>query len=902
MPTTIPSYRARQGLNPPATPTAKVDMTTGAALQSIGDAISSVAGQVEKRRKEKDTFNARNGYNRLQLELSQELQNQQENMAPDGSGFYDAFKKDVYRPKATDFLATIQDKDLREQYATLLDEEVGATAAEWDVKAATVERDAGYAWAEGELNSMYEMMATAINADPNGYDEFLKNGLDAADEAPLPRAKKEELKERWRDMAQVAWLDRMVETQPELVLRELDADVSLMAPNTIFSMLAKSMVTQESSGNPNAISPKGAAGLMQVMPATGAEIAREIGDKNFPHGAQNLVITNYLLNPEVSKRYGEYYLRKQLQAYNYDVEAALIAYNGGPKRANAWLKAGRDDSVIPKESADYYKEVLGRLPGYGPQGTAGVRSQFVWTRGGSNKAINFDSEEFKGTSPELLRRVQQAFSSLGIKQIKINSAFRDPKKNADVGGATNSQHLHGKALDINVAGFSREQRIRVIQSLSAMGVTGIGVGNNIIHADIGNRRAWGYDANGAPSAVPDWAKDAIDAHLANKAIAPGRAGRFANLDYDTRRRYISAASGAVDKEYREQAKATDYEKFQMRNAVDDELSRYLQTGQGSAEFDEQKVADTLGATEYYKFVEAREVNQRIFNATDGMVDMNDAELTARINEYEADPGSPLYTLRDQRVSDAVEKEAKRIMALRKASPGMAALEHEDTKEMWSKLQGPGVEQATPAEVQEFVRAMLEHQGTYNIDKVNREPVPREWAIKIGASLATIPAIGPERGSEVVRADIQKVYETLQSVFGEYTDEVIVQALSEYHNIDDTTATQIEALMGAIAYGTNPFPTADASQDPVEAETAKGERKFFGVFDYARDVITWALSKDENGQEATLDVPRPGTAPMAERVERAVDRLRDEDTPAMRAWIVRNLGQEALDAAVAQLGE
>lgn len=902
MATTIPSYRARQGLNPPATPTAKVDMSTGAALQQLGSALSDVLSQQEKRQKEKNTFAARNGYNRLQLELAQELENQQQDMAPDGSGFYEHFRTNVYQPKAADFLATVTDKDLQQQYSLLLDANDGANAADWDIKAARVERDAGYRWAETELDGMYDMMATAINADPDGYDAFLQNGMDAADEAPLPRAKKEELKAKWREMAQVAWLDRMAESQPELVLRELDADVSLMAPNTIFSMLAKAVVHQESSGNASAVSPAGAIGLMQVMPDTGAEIAKALGDKSFPHGAPSVDVVNYLSDPEVSRRYGEFYLRKQLQAFNYDVEAALIAYNGGASRAKKWLAAGRDDSVIPKESANYYREVLGRLPGYGPQGTSGVRAEFVWTRNGENKAVTLDSSEMQNVSPELARRVQQAYSSLGIKKIKINSAYRSKEHNAAVGGASKSQHLHGKAFDLNVTDLNREQRLRLIASLSAMGITGLGIGNNIIHADIGNRRAWGYDANGNAGAVPDWAKGAIAAHLANKSVAPGRAGRFADLDYDTRRKYISNAAAAVDREYRDSTKASDYEKFQMRNAVDDELSRYLQTGQGSAEFNEQAVADTLGATEYYKFVESREVNQRIFNATDGMIDMDDAEISARINEYAANPSSPLYTLRDQRVSDAVEKEGKRITALRKTSPGMAALEHEDTKAMWENLRGTGVENATPAEVQRFVSAMMEHQAAYNIDPTTREPIPREWAIKIGATLSTIPPVSANNNATAVRADIQKVYEALQTVFGDYTDEVLVQALADYHNIDETTATQIEALMGAIAYGTNPFPSADAGADPIEAETAKGERKFFGAFDYMRDAVTWALGPDKDTDEAVLQATKPADAPMAERVERAVDRLREEDTPAMRAWIVRNLGQEALDAAVSQIGD
>lgn len=119
----------------------------------------------------------------------------------------------------------------------------------------------------------------------------------------------------------------------------------------------------ESSNNPNAVSGKGATGLMQVMPSTANEIASELGDANFPAGGTDAEKQAYLKKPEVSQRYGAHYFNKMMNKYGGDKEAALIAYNGGSARADDWLRAGRDDSVIPKESADYYKKVIGRANG-----------------------------------------------------------------------------------------------------------------------------------------------------------------------------------------------------------------------------------------------------------------------------------------------------------------------------------------------------------------------------------------------------------------------------------------------------------------------------------------------------------------------------------------------------------
>ena len=79
----------------------------------------------------------------------------------------------------------------------------------------------------------------------------------------------------------------------------------------------------------------------------------------------------YLKDAAVSTRYGG------------DKEAALIAYNGGAARADAWLAAGRADSAIPKESADYYyyyyyyKKVLSRAGtsiSFTPEEAGGART------------------------------------------------------------------------------------------------------------------------------------------------------------------------------------------------------------------------------------------------------------------------------------------------------------------------------------------------------------------------------------------------------------------------------------------------------------------------------------------------------------------------------------------------
>lgn len=105
------------------------------------------------------------------------------------------------------------------------------------------------------------------------------------------------------------------------------------------------VVGTESNYNPKAVSPKGAAGLGQLMPAT----AKEMGVTDIHDPAQNL---------DGSAKY----LAMQLKAHNGDVPLALASYNAGP---GAVKKYG---GVPPfKETQDYIAKITGAPA---PQGTA----------------------------------------------------------------------------------------------------------------------------------------------------------------------------------------------------------------------------------------------------------------------------------------------------------------------------------------------------------------------------------------------------------------------------------------------------------------------------------------------------------------------------------------------------
>jgi hypothetical protein len=110
--------------------------------------------------------------------------------------------------------------------------------------------------------------------------------------------------------------------------------------------LLQALIATESGFDPTAISPKGAVGLMQIMPAT-AERYGVKGDLKAP-------VTQKLFDPRTNIRTGSRYLRDLLRMFPGQLELALAAYNAGE---GAVQRAG---NRIPnyRETQNYVKTVM----------------------------------------------------------------------------------------------------------------------------------------------------------------------------------------------------------------------------------------------------------------------------------------------------------------------------------------------------------------------------------------------------------------------------------------------------------------------------------------------------------------------------------------------------------------
>lgn len=113
---------------------------------------------------------------------------------------------------------------------------------------------------------------------------------------------------------------------------------------------------RESGFRTRAVSDRGARGLMQVMPETGAWVAERLGLKGYD--------SDQLFDPAVNLRVGCWYLTYLLQRFEGDPVAALAAYNSGEGTVGAWIEGGqwhpgRGAQAIPyPETRHFVRSVL----------------------------------------------------------------------------------------------------------------------------------------------------------------------------------------------------------------------------------------------------------------------------------------------------------------------------------------------------------------------------------------------------------------------------------------------------------------------------------------------------------------------------------------------------------------
>ena len=141
---------------------------------------------------------------------------------------------------------------------------------------------------------------------------------------------------------------QMTEAQRLEELRRLNQPGASSAAPTASQSLVNAVIQVESGGDPNAVSPKGARGLMQLMPDTARNPGFGITPARDNSSAENL-------------RVGTEYLNAMLQKYNGNLEYALAAYNWGPGNTDKWIAQGADPAKLPAETRNYIPKVMAAM-------------------------------------------------------------------------------------------------------------------------------------------------------------------------------------------------------------------------------------------------------------------------------------------------------------------------------------------------------------------------------------------------------------------------------------------------------------------------------------------------------------------------------------------------------------
>jgi soluble lytic murein transglycosylase len=138
--------------------------------------------------------------------------------------------------------------------------------------------------------------------------------------------------------------------------------------NGLDPYLVAGLIRQESMFNPRARSPAGAIGLMQVMPQTGAVVARSLGINGFQPAR--------LTDPSLNLRIGTRFLADQIRSHGGRMVDAVAAYNAGSRPVTRWkqfpeyadpeifteripYQETRDYVKIVQQNAIIYRELYG---------------------------------------------------------------------------------------------------------------------------------------------------------------------------------------------------------------------------------------------------------------------------------------------------------------------------------------------------------------------------------------------------------------------------------------------------------------------------------------------------------------------------------------------------------------
>jgi soluble lytic murein transglycosylase len=136
--------------------------------------------------------------------------------------------------------------------------------------------------------------------------------------------------------------------------------IQSVVPQHVDPFLVSGLIREESLYSPRVVSPVGAVGLMQLMPATAKRVAQQLNlsDSRF--------VLDRLYQPQYNIQLGTHYLGQLLNEFQGNIIYSVAAYNAGPPAVQRWMaKNGHrpGDEFVEligyRETRGYVKRVVG---------------------------------------------------------------------------------------------------------------------------------------------------------------------------------------------------------------------------------------------------------------------------------------------------------------------------------------------------------------------------------------------------------------------------------------------------------------------------------------------------------------------------------------------------------------
>jgi hypothetical protein len=290
----------------------------------------------------------------------------------------------------------------------------------------------------------------------------------------------------------------------------------------------------------------------------------------------------------------------------------------------------------------------------------------------------------------------------------------------------------------------------------------------------------------------------------------------------------------------------------------------------------------------YKYLRDRDEAQHIFAARDGIATMDDSEMDQRLLDLTPDAEGGNFAAQ-QKAFAAASKEVERVRAIRNRNPTMAAFAYPDVQEAYQTF---AADPKNPEAAQAYVKATLERQREFGIQTKSQQPLPTSALLEIAKSMQPPP--GPVKPSEI-KTRIALQYQELQKIFGDYTDEVIIAAMAEYHGMTKAQSDAIVGFMSAIQNGGDPFGLKKA-QGAADTEADNTQLESYGLFDRIGDFFRGGSSKGDG----TTDEPagdKPLSSEERVRLQGLVEDASEDDLVTLRS----SYGDAAVDAALRATG-